>query len=208
MSRLISCSCPNMSTVSALAQPTNLTPTSPADLIKKCIKLNNTENFKKPVKTPKLPCGICNFDVKHNDKAILCTKCDKWAHIRCSDVSAEEYKKMQLENLENPGLEEECWLCLVCTMSSRADYTPFIYMSNNELVYLNSVDSMNIFDMLPNDTVFSEALKTNCLSMYDNDEVSCTNEIDEDIMDNINCKYYTCDEFFNYGNSNSFCIVM
>ena len=77
--------------------------------------------------------------------------CEHWVHIRCSDVSLEEYRKMQLENLDNPDLEDECWSCLLCTMNSRADYTPFIDLSNNQLVNLNSVDSMNIFNMLPDD---------------------------------------------------------
>ena len=191
-----------------LSNPTNFTPalTSPADLIKKCIKHNNTKKINEPIKTPKFPCSICNFDVKHNDKAIFCTSCEKWAHIRCTDISVEEYRKMQMDNLENPDLDET-WLCYLCTMHIRAEYSPFIYMSNNQLINMNSVDSMNIFDMLPDDNVFSEAFKTNCLRIYDEDDGNHNNEIDEDIMDNINCKYYTCDEFFNHENSNSFNIV-
>ena len=132
--------------------------------------------------------------------------CEKWAHIRCSDVSVDEYKKIQLYNQKNPDFCDDNWLCSLCTMNIRAEYTPFIDMSNNQLVNMNSVDSMNIYDRMPDDTVFSEAMKTNCLRMYDDDD-NHNNEIDEDIMDHINCKYFTCDEFFNHENANSFNIV-
>ena len=76
-----------------------------ADYIRNSIRHNNAHNTK-VVKIPKFPCGICNFDVKHNDKSILCSECDKWVHIRCTEVSPEQYKDMQQRNWDNPKLVE------------------------------------------------------------------------------------------------------
>ena len=105
---------------------------------------------------------------------------------------------MQQRNRENPELiENEIWLCLKSVMAERSVYNPFIFLSDNQLSNVNSVDSMKLYDMLPDEDVFSHALKAYCLMM--NDDL-----MDENIIDNINCKYYTCDEFFNHDNSNSF----
>ena len=118
-----------------LPKLTPLIPTGPSDLIKKCIIHNKNQKNKKPAKKPKFQCGICNFGVKHNDKAIFCTLCDKWSHISCSDVSIDEYRHMQLRNREVPTLvEKEKWTCMACIMDLRSEYVPFIYMSDNQVV--------------------------------------------------------------------------
>ena len=64
---------------------------------------------------------------------------------------------------------------------------------------------MKLYDILPEDNVFSEALKTNCLNI--NDDVTKDDDLAEDVLDQINCKYFTCDEFFNHDNSNSINIL-
>ena len=50
---------------------------------------NNLMNQKSP---PKFPCGACNLEVKHNDKAIFCTSCLRWVHIKCNGTTVDEYK--------------------------------------------------------------------------------------------------------------------
>ena len=113
---------------------------------------------------------------------------------------------MQLRNRDNPDLlEEESWDCLKCIMDNRSDYNPFIYISDNQLSNLNSVDTMKLYDLLPEDNVFSDALKTNCLNI--NDDNTKDDDLMEDIIDQINCKYYTCDEFFIHDNTNSINIL-
>ena len=74
--------------------------------------------------------GICNFEVKNNDKSILCTECGKWTHIRCTDVTVIQYKDMQQRNRENPDLliDTEVFLCIKCVMDARSDFNPFIYL--------------------------------------------------------------------------------
>ena len=180
--------------------------TNPADFLRKSIQHNNSLLLNKKLapnitKKPEYPCAICNCDVKHNDKSILCSSCDKWAHIRCTDVSVNEYREMQLRNRDNPELiENESWICLKCIMENRSEYNPFIFLSDTQLDNMNSIDSMLLYDMLPDDDVFSDALKTNSLTTIDDDEI-------DDNVDNINCKYYACDEFFTHDNSNSFNIL-
>ena len=178
--------------------------TNPTEFLKKSIKQNNRSILNSKLdKKPKFPCGVCNCEVKHNHKAIECSKCMKYAHIVCTGISDEEYRDLQLRNRDNPELiETEIWICIKCDMEERSEYNPFIFLSDNQLTNMNSVDSMHLFDMFPDDDVITNALKTNYLNTNgDNDE------IDESNVENINCRYYTCEEFFNHDNSNSLNIL-
>ena len=179
--------------------------TDPIEIIKQSIRYNNGLLFNnRPKVTPEFPCGICDFEVKHNDKANLCTDCGKWAHIRCSGVTIDEYKERQKRNRDNPELVElETWSCLKCVMMEKAEFTPYISLNTNQLIHMNSVNSMSLCDLLPGDDVISEALKTNCLTNADDDD----DEFDECNVDKIDCKYYTCGEFFNHDNSRSLNIL-
>jgi len=87
---------------------------------------NNNPNI-----IPKYPCGICNYDVKHNNKAILCTSCECWIHIKCNGISTDEYKARQITNRDNPDLiENEDWECLKCVTNNRATIFPFGHLNN------------------------------------------------------------------------------
>ena len=46
---------------------------------------------------------------------------------------------------------------------------------------MNSVDSMELFEMVPNEIVTSDTLNTNVLM----------NDIDEENVENVDCKYYS-----------------
>ena len=156
-------------------------------------QINTTNNNNVNVKHP---CGICNFEVKHNDKAILCTTCNLWIHIKCNGISTDDYENRQLRNNEDIDLvENETWLCLNCTLNERSDFIPFILLSSHELSNMNSLDSMKLLELLPETELTSEALETNSL---------VTNDIDESMVENISCKYYTCDEFYNIDNKKTF----
>ena len=44
--------------------------------------------------------------------------------------------------------------------------------------------------------------------MYEDDDRRLhADEIDENIMDSINCRYFSCDEYFNFDNTKSFNIL-
>ena len=176
--------------------------TAPTDYLKQSIKnaqqlfSNNSNNKKKRKKQTVFPCSICNSEVKHNDKAIFCTRCEFWAHIRCNDISINEYKELQQRNSDNPELVvSEDWICMKCILTERSDLFPFLYSSDIELYHLNSLDSIKLIDSLPNDDVHQFAGQNNKLV------------IDEDIVDTIDSKYYSCDDFFNMDNDKSFNIL-
>lgn len=56
----------------------------------------------------KHPCGLCDKPVAKNHRAVLCNTCSKWSHIKCSGISLEEYKKLQISNAT------EKWYCSSC----------------------------------------------------------------------------------------------
>ena len=65
---------------------------SPTDYLINSIRaskhLHNVNNNE----TVKYPCGVCSFEVKHNDKSILCSSCNLWVHIKCNGISVDEYR--------------------------------------------------------------------------------------------------------------------
>ena len=83
-----------------------------------------------------------------------------------------------------------------CVISERSDFVPLIHCSVTELNNLNSLDSINLIDSLPNDEVHHLASQNNQLLIND--------DMDECTVDSINSKYYTCSDFFNMHNENSF----
>ena len=105
---------------------------------------------------------------------------------------------MKNNNLMNPDNIDEAWSCLPCTQQERSDYVPFVSLSSQQLSNMNSVDSMNMCQLLPDDEVINQAMNINRLEV---------NDIDETTIEKINCKYYSCDEFFNLNNSKSFDIT-
>ena len=37
-------------------------------------------------------CGICNLLVTDDDKALVCDKCEKWVHAKCTKLSDIRYE--------------------------------------------------------------------------------------------------------------------
>ena len=97
---------------------------SPTDYLKLSIRTalqnNNNEN---PVPKTDFPCSICRYEVKHNHKAIQCTSCELWVHIKCNGISVDEYTQRQNNNLENPNLvDNELWSCMLCILNERSAF--------------------------------------------------------------------------------------
>ena len=55
------------------------------------------------------PCVHCDKSVKKNQKALLCTECNLWAHIKCAGISDLKY------NDPNEGFVN--WQCSKCVSS-------------------------------------------------------------------------------------------
>lgn len=49
-------------------------------------------------------CGICNAIVRPRQKAMECSLCKKWIHIKCANIRDEDYKKYQ-------GITKFYWFC-------------------------------------------------------------------------------------------------
>ena len=136
--------------------------TSPANFLIQSIKAREARFNVHQKQAPLFPCSICNYDVAHNDKSILCSTCDHWIHIKCNSITIEEYKCMQERKKINPDLiTEELWTCLSCELKRKAEYTPFLHLTPNQINNLNSLDSMAIIDLLPEDEISHNAINTN-----------------------------------------------
>ena len=122
-------------------------------------------------------------------RLFFCSNCLHWIHIKCNGISVEEYKFRMKRNRDNPYfIENDKWTCLNCVIAERSDTFPLGLINNYELSCLNSSDSVSIADMIPEFQLASAALSINNLNKKD---------IDENLADNINCKYYTFEEFSN-----------
>ena len=88
------------------------TPTT-IDFLIESIRLTQNTNTTK--EKPTDPCGSCARQVKHNDKAIFCSVCSHWIHIKCNGISVDEYKFRMKRNRDNPdSIENDKWTCLNC----------------------------------------------------------------------------------------------
>ena len=81
-----------------------MSPPIAIDFLLNSIKNSNLKNKAVKSNSTKFPCGICSYEVKHNDKAILCSECQLWIHINCNDISADDYKDLIQRNNLNPNL--------------------------------------------------------------------------------------------------------
>ena len=62
-------------------------------------------------------CSICQNEVKDNDKAIECSKCQTWIHIKCNNITTKQYKHFHFQ--DNPEEIFECKNCTKCKVCIR-----------------------------------------------------------------------------------------
>ena len=161
------------------------------------IKQNN-ELYKNTINaTHPYPCGICQKNVNSNQKAILCTNCDHWIHIKCNGTSLIEYYHMIDDNfsLSEIDIDNKEWFCIKCQILTSAQNFPFGLESNHDVINILNTDSMNALENLPSYEITSKAVKFSSLKQYD---------IDENIVNNINSRYYSAHEFKSLSRQNSF----
>ena len=129
----------------------------------------------------KFPCSICNKSVMKNQKAVKCDTCKKWAHIKCDGTTNTECEKLMISDENSP------WNCLVCKIKETSRIFPFTLISNLlDLEYVLTTNSMKMLEMLPKFEILSKVSKFSSLD---------SNDIDANITNNVDCKYYPVDSF-------------
>ncbi|CAG2244297.1 unnamed protein product [Mytilus edulis] len=81
----------------------------------------------------KYPCAICDKSVNSNHRAVSCDNCQLWVHIKCGNISPEDYNKMsKCENIT--------WSCPNCkiiltgtTIEQNKHTEPIVNSKNNSL---------------------------------------------------------------------------
>ena len=143
------------------------------------------------------PCGICQKNVSSNQKAIECTKCMHWIHIKCNGTTNDEYNNIiDINNsLTETEIDNNKWLCNKCLISNMAKNFPFGLESNYELQNILNTDSLKTLDNLPNYDIISKASDIETLKQFD---------IDENTISNINSRYYPTYEFQSLKREKSF----
>ena len=146
------------------------------------------------------PCGICQKNVNNNQKAIECSNCKYWIHIKCNGTTDDEYRKMVNENdlMSESDIALQKWLCYKCTISNMAALFPFGLENDYELKNVLNNESLKILDNLPTFDIYSKANSLDSLKQFD---------IDENVIIDINSRYYPVSEFQNLKLNNSFLIM-
>ena len=146
------------------------------------------------------PCGICQKNVNNNQKAIECSSCNYWIHIKCNGTTNMEYNNLIESNnhLTNKEIEEQEWLCNKCLIINMAEIFPFGHENNYELDNIMNIDSLKSLENLPTYDIMSKAYSFDSLNQFD---------IDDNIITNINSRYYSAMEYQNINNKKSFTIL-
>ena len=161
------------------------------------IKQNN-DMYKNNINaTHPYPCGICKKKVNKNQEGIFCSNCNYWIHIKCNSTSLMDYNQMIEDNLTLSDKEKDnCeWLCNKCQIIKTAQIFPFGLENNQELLNITHSDLMKALENLPSYEITSQAANFDALK---------PSNIDENIINNLNSRYYAAREFQSLANENSF----
>ena len=137
------------------------------------------------------PCGVCKKTVGTNHKAIECSLCGLWVHIKCNNLDKKDYAFYQ--DVRN---EHEPFFCINCI----SDNIPFSVLNNTEfnisvkkgvinseekhVDFVPSAFQQNMFDQL------NAAINNNAFDL-DTDSDNAEGEV----IPSIDCQYYSVDDF-------------
>ena len=129
-------------------------------------------------------CGVCTKTVKKTDKRITCVCCTNKVHIRCNLLTIENFKE-----IEQNGKDHICINCIDMNI-------PFSKLSDNEFSLLNKFGITRINE---------ETDQLKFLTSSENAHLQNINVIlqrtssenEDDYLDppNLNCHYYSTEEF-------------
>ena len=137
------------------------------------------------------PCGVCSRHVAFNHKAIVCDICQKWVHLKCNKLDNKDYNFFQ----DDINFDEKFY-CLNCV----SDNIAFSNLNNNEfsVSVTNGINNLDEIDtnFVPSD--FQRHIFNQLNSEINNNAFDFDTEqdnIDENIIPAIDCKYYSTDDF-------------
>ena len=133
----------------------------------------------------KFPCAVCDRNV--NKDAIYCTNCLHWVHRKCNGTSKQEYDRPSEEADDVP------FYCLLCTIELNSQIFPLTYLDNSELQELNGVDLLSQLSLLVPYEIRSKLVNMPSLSDFD---------MDENLINTVNSKYYDITELKNVQKTN------
>ena len=102
------------------------------------------------------PCGICHKNIHSNQRALFCSNCNFYVHMKCNDISAAEYKTLEKE------YDDVSWCCKKCTIVM----FPFGLLTKEELLGLNDFDLPSFIDSAPSFEITSNLTDLPNLSDY------------------------------------------
>ena len=156
------------------------------DNIKNAIaKLKATKQQPPRKRFAKFPCAVCDRNV--NKDAIYCTNCLHWVHRKCNGTSKQEYDRLSEEADDVP------FYCLLCTIELNSQIFPLTYLNNSELQELNGVDLLSQLSLLVPHEIRSKLVNMTSLSDFD---------MDENLINTVNSKYYDITELKNAQKTN------
>ena len=121
---------------------------TPIDFIVECIKTSVDEKSYRKQPSLKWPCSVCNRNVNYNNPSIQCTSCTLWTHIKCTDMTLDEYNDIiDRNNLNSDLIESESWSWSKCTLIHNAELFPFGLQSDSDIININSSNSMKKVEM-------------------------------------------------------------
>ena len=134
-------------------------------------------------------CKICIKKVHKLDNAIICDICNTWVHTICNKLDKKDYK-MYKDNVE------KSFYCLHCVKDS----IPFTNLSDNELNRI-SVEGEN-FNFTASSNVPLSPIKHLMFDRINNwiNELNSTNEDNNNEANEMNCNYFTIEEFNDLNN--------
>ena len=108
----------------------------------------------------KYPCKICTKPVAKTHRALQCDECDQWVHIKCGNVTADEYESL--------GKSSAIWICYVCRF---ANYSTSIGSDDS---LLSNDNSFAVLSDDGNDFNSSDKEENNTDSSSINSDTSCS----------------------------------
>ena len=117
--------------------------------------------------------------------------------FKCNGTSPDDYNRiLEANNILNESeIANKTWICNKCKIIENAQIFPFGLEHTHDLQDIILIDSMQSLDNLPSYKISSEASKFNSLKQSD---------IEENLVNNLNTRYYSAHTFKTLSRHQSF----